>query len=90
MYMSKGYTFVGNKITVFKRHQFFPSSGLCIRFFPWSNSANPKYNTHNQNVPIAATATVNYRITVGTDAGKKVFTWQTLLARDSDNFGQVA
>jgi ribosomal protein S27E len=35
-------------------------------------------------------ASVNYRIAVGKDIGKKVFTLQTLPAQDEDNYGQLA
>lgn len=35
-------------------------------------------------------ASVSYRIAVGPDLGKKVFTLQTLPAKDCDNFGQLA
>ena len=35
-------------------------------------------------------ASVSYRIAVGPDTGKKVFTLQTLPAKDGDNYGQLA
>lgn len=35
-------------------------------------------------------ASVNYRIAVGKDIGKKVFTLQTLPAQDEDTYGQLA
>ena len=35
-------------------------------------------------------SSVNYRIAVGKDAGKKVFSLQTLPAKDYDNYGQLA
>ena len=35
-------------------------------------------------------ASVSYRIAVGSDTGKKVFTLQTLQAKDPDNIGQLA
>ncbi len=35
-------------------------------------------------------SSVNYRIAVGKDAGKKIFSLQTLSAKDHDNYGQLA
>lgn len=40
-------------------------------------------------LPLQA-ASVNYRIALGPDVGKKVFTLQTLPAKDTDNVGQLA
>lgn len=40
-------------------------------------------------LPLQA-ASVSYRIVVGSDTGKKVFTLQTLPAKDPDNLGQLA
>ena len=33
---------------------------------------------------------MNYRIAVGKEIGKKAFSLQTLLAKDEDNYGQLA
>jgi hypothetical protein len=36
------------------------------------------------------TASISYRIALGKDAGKKVFTLKTLSAKDEDNYGHLA
>ena len=40
-------------------------------------------------LPLQA-ASVSYRIAVGADAGKKIFSLQTLPAKDLENYGQLA
>ncbi|OFI35895.1 hypothetical protein BFC17_10560 [Alteromonas lipolytica] len=40
-------------------------------------------------LPLQA-ASVSYRIAVGPETGKKVFTLQTLPAKDEDNYGHLA